>query len=370
MDHDRVQGSSAAGQGSGFQPTPFRPAWWLPGAHAQTIAGRVLRRPRPLPLRRLRIATPDGDFLDIDFAPAPHRDAPLVLLLHGLEGSARRGYAINAYRALADLGMAAAGLNFRSCSGEPNRAPRLYHSGETEDLRFVLRHLREHGSPVAAAIGFSLGGNVLLKFLGEEGDSGSDWLRTAVAVSVPYDLAAGADALDRSFMGRIYTRHFLRSLTAKALARAALLDGRVDRSRILCARSFREFDDAATAPLHGFASADDYYARSSSAAFLSRIRVPTLLLHAEDDPFLPAAALPTSAIRANAYLTMHFVSAGGHVGFIAGPPWQPVWWVEQEAARYLSCALGAGATDSRAGDPFPRPKSCGGGCDRVGSDAC
>src|SRR5690606_12684394 len=181
-----------------YPPRPFRPAWWLPGPHAQTIAGRMLRLGRSFPLRRERIETPDGDFLDLDFTPAPREGAPRVLLLHGLEGSARRGYALITYAELAAAGLQGVGLNFRSCSGEPNRLPRLYHSGETGDLRFVLDHLAERFPDVRrGATGFSLGGNVLLKLLGEEGEGARRWLETAVAISVPYDLAAGADHLER-----------------------------------------------------------------------------------------------------------------------------------------------------------------------------
>jgi uncharacterized protein len=318
-------------------PGSFRPAWWLPGPHAQTIAGRLLRRPRLPAFRRERVDTPDGDFVDLDFAPGGRADAPLVLVLHGLEGSARRGYAIHTYDQLARHGLRAVGLNFRSCSGEPNRVARLYHSGETDDLRFILAELARRGDPASAAIGFSLGGNALLKFLGEEGNGAP--IRAAGAVSVPYDLAAGADELDRTRMGRFYTRRFLAPLVAKANAKAALLRDHCDLERVRSARSFREFDDAATAPIHGFADAADYYARSSSAFFLERIRIPTLLVHAADDPFLPAAALPRAAIDANPCLETAFTAGGGHVGFVTGPPWAPRFWAEETVAEYVRTRL-------------------------------
>jgi predicted alpha/beta-fold hydrolase len=327
-----------------FRPAPFRPAPGLAGAHRQTVAGRVLRRPAPPPFRRERIELPDGDFVDLDFPPSPAAAAPLVLLLHGLEGSARRGYAINTYRELAVRGLAAVGLNFRSCSGEPNRAARLYHSGETEDIRFIARLLRERFAAVPrAAVGFSLGGNALLKFLGEEGEAGGQWFSAAAAVSVPYDLAAGADALDRSVMGRFYARRFVRSLVAKAEARAELLARHCDLDRVRRARSFREFDDAATAPIHGFQGADDYYARCSSAGFLARIRVPTLLLHAADDPFLPASHFPRRAAAANPLLQPVLTQRGGHVGFVGGWPWRPRFWAEAQVAGFLAAQLAAPA---------------------------
>jgi hypothetical protein len=333
---------------TGVQANTFRPAWWLPGAHAQTIAGRLLRRPRPLPLRRERIELPDGDFVDLDFAPSAADAAPLVLLLHGLEGSARRGYAYLTYAALARRGLSAVGLNFRSCSGEPNRQPRFYHSGDTEDLRYVLHHLRRTGRPVSGAIGFSLGGNVLLKFLGEEEERGPDVLHAAVAVSVPYDLSAGADALAATVMGRFYTGVFLKSLIPKveAIANRA----KVDHERIRAAVTFRDFDDAATAPLHGFRDAADYYARSSSAAFLEKIRVPALLVHSEDDPFLPGERLPREAITRNPCLQTAFVPRGGHVGFIGGSPWAPVWWAESRAAAFLADTFVADRLDASRAD--------------------
>jgi predicted alpha/beta-fold hydrolase len=324
-----------------FQPSAYRPAWWLPGPHAQTIAGRLLRRPPPFPLERERIETPDDDFIDLDFEPAAapaQGPTPAVIVLHGLEGSSRRGYAFITYDALARRGLRSIGMNFRSCSGEPNRTARFYHSGETDDLRFVLRHLRTRFGPVPlAAIGFSLGGNVLLKYLGEEGKSAE--LRAAVAISVPFDLAAGALVLEQSVMGRFYSRIFLESLIAKAVVKAQLFDGRCNVDRIRNARTLREFDDAATAPLHGFASAEDYYARSSSAGFLDRIRIPTLLIHSLDDPFLPPASIPRQVIDRNPNLTMILTRHGGHVGFISGAPWAPIFWAEAEAARFVAEAL-------------------------------
>ncbi len=328
----------------------FRPAAWLPGPHAQTIAGRLLRRARPPAFVRERLDTPDGDFVDLDLPPGPP-DAgpttPLVLLLHGLEGSARRGYAVNVYRALAARGVRAAGLNFRSCSGEPNRTARFYHSGDTEDIRFVLNVLRARypGAPLGA-IGFSLGGNALLKYLGEEGEAAQGMLAAAVAVSVPYDLGAGADALEATAMGRFYTGIFLKSLVLKADAKAALLVEHCDLERVRAARSFRDFDDAATAPLHGFAGADDYYRRSSAQHYLAAVRVPALLLHAADDPFLPGDHFPRAQVAANPYLRAVVTRRGGHVGFIGGTPWRPFFWAEETAAEWLARRL--------RGEPAPR----------------
>jgi predicted alpha/beta-fold hydrolase len=325
-----------------FQPSRFRAAAWLRGAHGQTIAGRLLRRAKPQGLTRVRVDTPDGDFLDLDIVSGARPGRPLVLLLHGLEGSARRGYALNMYRALDTYGVAAVGLNFRGCSGDPNRLRRSYHSGETGDLRFVLDVLarRFPDSPLGI-IGFSLGGNVLLKWLGEEGAAAVPRVLACVAVSVPFDLGVCATTLESTFMGRFYMRRFLATLLQKTEAKSAILGDQVDLARVRRARNFREFDDAATAPLHGFADAADYYARSSSAGFLARVRVPTLLVQAEDDPFFPIGAMPWEAIRANPCLQPVVVPGGGHVGFVTGTPWAPRFWLEEEASRYLAQQLHA-----------------------------
>lgn len=323
---------------------PFRPAPWLRSAHAQTIGGKLLRPDVPVPLRRERWDTPDGDFLDLDFAsppaPAVAPAAPVVLVLHGLEGSTRRRYMRLAYRELIARGLRPVGMNFRGCGGEPNRTPRFYHSGDTDDLRFVVGRLAERFPDVPlGAIGFSLGGNVLLKYLGEGGEAAGSRVNAAVAVSVPYDLAAGARALERGPMARVYTTYFVRNLRRKVRAKSARLREIIDVDTVLRARTLREFDDAATAPLHGFADSADYYQRSSSAQFLEHIRTPTLLIHAEDDPFLPPRAIPRAAIERNPALHAVLTPRGGHVGFIAGPPWAPRFWAEAEAARFLASLL-------------------------------
>jgi predicted alpha/beta-fold hydrolase len=321
----------------------FVAAWWLPGRHAQTIGARATRSRRGVRLVRERLTMPDGDFLDLDWAEAGagrRPDAPLAIVLHGLEGSARSGYALEAYRALARRGVAAVGLNFRSCSGELNRAMRLYHSGETEDLRHVVTLLagRFPARPLVG-IGFSLGGNVLLKYLGEAGRRGEEGLVAAAAVSVPYDLAAGA-AYTEHGVARLYVWRLLRSLKRKVRARARELGPRIDLRQALAARTFRQFDDAATAPLHGFADADDYYCRSSSARYLDAIRIATRLIHAEDDPFLPATALPRASLARNPVLEPCFTRRGGHVGFVTGPPWRRVYWAERLAAAHVARVAG------------------------------
>ena len=320
-----------------FQPTRFRSAWWLPGAHLQTLGGKYLRRHESLPLRRERWDTPDGDFLDLDFGPDPGPEAPLVLLLHGLEGFSRRPYILHAMGALAEAGVAGVGLNFRGCSGEPNLKPRLYHSGETGDPGFVLKTLRERwpGRPLGA-MGYSLGGNILLKLMGERGDGGGGLLDAAVALSVPYDLDLGATVLERGMMARLYTNYFLKSLKTKIREKEPLLDPILDLDGVYAARTIREFDHRATGPLHGFQGAEDYYRLSSSNQFLNRIRVPTLLFQARNDPFLPAYAIPEEAMANNPCLTPAVTRGGGHVGFLAGPiPGRPRFWAEARAADFF-----------------------------------
>jgi uncharacterized protein len=276
---------------------------------------------------RERWATPDGDFLDLELArdlvqdPRPGTPArsidtearPVVLLLHGLEGHTGRGYMRVAMEALIGLGLLPVGLNFRSCSGEMNRRPRFYHSGETGDPRWVIETLRARfpGRPVGA-LGFSLGGNVLLRLLAES----PNLVDAAAVISVPFDLAEGARSISSGTMGGLYTRYFLRPLKAKVQAKAPLLRDHIDVAAVLGSKTLRDFDAHATAPLHGFDGADDYYTRCSSAPILPDIRTPTMIIHALDDPFIPSGAVPLDTMRANPFLTVALADRGGHLGFI------------------------------------------------------
>jgi predicted alpha/beta-fold hydrolase len=263
------------------------------------------------------------------------------------------------FHALAARGIRAFGLNFRSCSGEPNRTARLYHSGETGDIRFMVELLLERtgGRPVGA-IGFSLGGNALLKYLGEEGADARGRIAGAVAVSVPFDLGAGADALDGSAIGRFYTRRFLASLAPKALDTIARHDVACDADRIRKARSFREFDDAATAPLHGFESAVDYYSRCSSARWIERVRVPALLIQSRDDPVQPdGGRIALEAASANPDIQAIVTDRGGHVGFLAGPPWRMRSWVEAAAAEWIADGVRATRTGESMSSQPARPRA-------------
>ena len=265
--------------------------------------------------------------------------APRFLLLHGLEGTPRSHYVSEMLSRARQRGWAADLLLFRSCAGEPNRLPRSYHSGETGDLDFVVRRLIETEPDRPLIItGVSLGGNVLLKWLGERGEQLPPQLRGAAVVSVPFDLARSARHIDRGF-ARVYQWNFLRTLRRKALEKLHRFPNLLSASAIAAARTIYSFDHAVTAPLHGFESADDYYTRSSSIHFLGQIRLPTLLLSAGDDPFLPSDVLDDvrRIAAANPALHVEFVERGGHVGFIGGTvPWKPIYYAERRCVAFLA----------------------------------
>lgn len=323
----------------------YAPAWWVPGAHARTLWGKLLRRAPPLDTRVERWPTDDGDEIELHRLDprdtlAPHGGR--LLVLHGLEGTIRSHY-LRGLLALAQRrGWSADALIFRTCNGKMTRARRLYHSGETTDLgRVVHRLIRSHpGQPLALA-GFSLGGNVLLKWLGEQGSDVPQAVRAAAAISVPFDLERGSRFIERGF-ARVYTKHFLRSLRAKARLKLARDPGLFDAAALERARTLFEFDDIVTAPVHGFEGAADYYQRSSSLRFLASIRRPTLLLSAYDDPFLPPEVLREveRSARRNPSLTTEFHQRGGHVGFISGrAPWAPRYYAEERVLNFLDAAL-------------------------------
>jgi predicted alpha/beta-fold hydrolase len=321
-------------------PRPFRAPWWARGPHVQTLLARALRSAKGPAFVRERLETADGDFLDVDWGPDPTPGAPVALVLHGLEGSSRRTYVRSVCRELLARGVRPVAMNFRGCSGEPNRSLRFYHSGETSDPKFVIEAIRvRYPGRRVGALGFSLGGNILLKMLGERTDGGSGLLDAAVGMSVPYDLAAGCDLLERSFMGRAYSTYFLRSLRRKVACKRDRLAAVLDLAAVDGARTIRAFDDHLTAPLNGFADASEYYGACSSERFLSGIRVPTLLLHARNDPFLPPEAIPESIARANPSLYWSLEERGGHVGFVEGWPWAPRFWADAAAADFLAGGL-------------------------------
>ncbi|MEA3245775.1 MAG: hydrolase [Gemmatimonadota bacterium] len=318
----------------------FEAAWWLPGPHLQTIWGKKARRVAFTHDRLERFAMPDGDSVSLARMGRAAAGTPHLLVLHGLEGSVRATYAHGLLAQARRRGWTGDLLLFRTCDGEMNRAPRMYHSGETTDLDAVARHLVQSrsGEPIFV-VGVSLGGNVLLKWLGELGPAGPALVRRAVAVSVPMDLAAGSRYLERG-ISRLYVRHFLATLKPKALAKARQYPGMIRVDEMLAARTFWEFDDAATAPLHGFHDAADYYARSSSMSYLHRVAVPTLVLGARDDPFVPPASVAQAAKIASEsrFIEMQMTQSGGHVGWVSGQPMKPQYYMEKRSIDFLANA--------------------------------
>ncbi|MGH7356996.1 MAG: YheT family hydrolase [Candidatus Rokuibacteriota bacterium] len=302
--------------------------------------GPLFRREAPA-LRRERLPTPDGDFVDLDWlagdAPA---GAPLMLVLHGLEGSTASHYVRGLVACAGTRGWRAAALNFRSCSGEMNRLPRFYHSGDTADLDHVVAVLtsREPGVRVGL-VGVSLGGNVLLKWLGELGAAAPPHVVGAVGISVPYDLEACVRRMDAGFQKATYTVAFMRSFKRKIRAKAHLLDGLVDLREALGVRTFAEYDRVMTAPLHGFADEEDYWRRASSGPYLAGIRRPALVVGALDDPFVPSRVLPDPSTLPPG-VRAEFVRHGGHVGFMQGRwPWRLESWAERRAIEFLAGLL-------------------------------
>ena len=297
----------------------FRAPWWLPGGHAQTIWPALASRRDEgarTAWRRERWDTPDGDFVDVDWQGGDTA-APLLALFHGLEGSSASHYAQAFAGAARRRGWRLAVPHFRGCSGELNRAPRAYHSGDWQEIAWLLERLRARHSGPIVAVGVSLGGNALLRFAEEAGADAGRTLRAIAAVSAPLDLAAGARAIGRGFGRQVYTRMFLRSLKPKALRKLAQHPGLFDGGRLHAVRDLRGFDDLVTGPLHGFKGADDYYARASAGPRLAEIALPALVINARNDPFLPAEALPGPG-GVGRHVTLWHPAHGGHVGFPGG----------------------------------------------------
>jgi uncharacterized protein len=307
----------------------FSSPWWLPGGHLQTIYAS-LRPPPRVALERSRWETPDGDFVDVDFAgdaAAPRR----LVLFHGLEGCSDSHYARAIVAHGARQGWRVALPHWRGCSGEPNRKPRAYHSGDTEEVDWILKKF----SSLSFVVGISLGGNALLKWLGERGDEARKLVRRAAAVSAPIDLPAAGEALDRGLNRLLYTRHFLATLKPKSLAKLERFPGIYKAEAVRTARCFRDFDDTVTAPLHGFRDVDHYWSAASSGPWLERIRVPTLLVNARNDPFLPEQALLAAARKAAPCVVLEFPGTGGHAGFVSGPFPGHHGWLATRLLRFL-----------------------------------
>lgn len=313
----------------------YRAPRWLPGAHAQTIFPPLFRRMERLPFFRSRLETPDGDCIDIDTllaGPAPGKTA--IILSHGLEGDSRRKYIRGMYRVFAALGWDCVSRNFRACGGALNRLPGMYHSGQTDDIHCVVRHVLDAGYEAVALVGFSMGGNQTLKYLGEEPDKVPPAIKAAVAFSVPCHLPGAARELDRPG-NAVYMRYFMRTLRKKVRLKHELYPDMYPLEGLERIRTFAEFDNRYTAPVHGFSSAADYWERAACLPHLGRIRVPTLLVNARNDPFLSPQCYPVRAAEQNAALTLEMPEEGGHVGFCSrlGPG---AYWSEERAAAFFS----------------------------------
>ncbi|MFL9963892.1 alpha/beta fold hydrolase [Paraburkholderia sediminicola] len=328
----------------------YRAPLWLPNRHAQTIVPSLFARRPAVSLRRERWDTPDGDFIDLDWvvhdgqsstsslapgaaARIPAADAPLFVLFHGLEGSSASHYAVSLMAAARDYGWHGVVPHFRSCSGTLNRLPRFYHLADSNEVDWVLRRLRAaHRGPVVAA-GVSLGGNVLLRWLGERRDEAASVVAAAAAISTPIDVHAGGRALSQGF-GLVYTRSFLKTLKQKAGQKLVQFPGLFDRDAMLASRTMYEFDNVVTAPLHGFRNTDEYWSTATTRPLLPHIQVPTLVLNARNDPFLPAGALP-SRHEVSAAVELDQPRHGGHAGFMTGPFPGRIDWLSRRVFGYL-----------------------------------
>ena len=316
---------------------PFKPAWWLRNRHLQTLWPAICRKDvKNLPLERERIELPDGDFIDVDWV-GKNETGPIVLILHGFEGSIESHYAKGMLRALNQQGWRAAFIHFRGCSGEPNRLTRGYHSGETTDVDYVVRlfYYREPKTPIAA-IGYSLGGNVLLKWLGETGQHNP--LKAAVAISVPFELHKAAKRIQQGF-SRFYQWYLLKCVRDRLQVKFERGCTSIDLALLAEAANIVDFDGRYTVPVHGFSSVGEYYTTASSRQYLHAIQVPTLLLHAKDDPFMTADVIP-SPDEVSTSVMLEVTDAGGHVGFVSGTyPWRPKYWLEERIPTFLQAYL-------------------------------
>ncbi|MFI8748579.1 hydrolase [Vreelandella lionensis] len=319
----------------------FRPTRWLPGGHLQTLYSPLFRAKPRLQRQRERMTLQDGDFIDLDWYGPQGEQTRCAILLHGLTGSSSSLYILGQQKALAAQGWQSVAVNWRGCSGEPNHRARGYHSGASEDLADIVTQLvaRYPGKPLVA-VGYSLGGNVLLKYLGETGSQCP--LRAAVAVSVPFRLDHCADRISQGF-SKVYQARFLRALRhyVESKQHAFRQQGRTDELARLMSletlegmKTFWDFDGRVTAPLHGFNSADEYYQRSSSAYFVNAIQVPTLMVHAKDDPFIYPHSVPEAHALPHC-VALELFPSGGHVGFIEGSPWRPRYYLEHRLPTWL-----------------------------------
>ncbi len=315
----------------------FSPPWWARNPHVQTILPVLTKVDRP-ELKRERLELADGDFIDLDWQGSPAAEQPILVIIHGLEGSAESHYARRILAESKALGLSAVVHHHRSCSGELNRLPRGYHSGDTEDLHCTLQHLKNRfPNNALLAVGYSLGGNVLVKYQGEQQQN--SLITKAVAVSAPLQLGSCANRLEKGF-SKVYQSYLIKQLQQKMRGKVANPDLApkmpITHHDIEQLNTFYAFDDKVTAPLHGFENVDDYYTRASGMPYLSKICKPTLVIHAKDDPFMTPAVIPNSQ-QLSTYVQYELHANGGHVGFIdGGSPWRPRYYLEKRILNFLT----------------------------------
>ena len=313
----------------------FKTACWLPDQHSQTLFPTLFRRQIPLTLTEEVLELPDGDFVELSWTPSTE-SGPIIALFHGLEGSVESGYAQGVLKVVRDLGWQGVLMHFRTCGKKGNRLPRWYHSGDSPDIDYFIEVLRtRYPDRPLGAFGVSLGGNALLKYLGEKGDKSP--LSAAMAVSVPFDLANTAQHLTTGF-SRVYQRHLISLVRKKVLAKHKEMPLPMDLEAFNQARTFYHVDNMA-AKLHGFDSADDYYDKASARQFLKVIKVPTLVLHSENDPFMTQEAIPSQS-ELSENVTLELTKKGGHVGFVYGKnPLKPKYWIDKRFREFFSTVL-------------------------------
>ncbi|WP_397600099.1 hydrolase [Silvanigrella sp.] len=313
----------------------FRPAWWAKNKHIQTLFPVFFPKKLKLPLYRENITLPDGDFIQVDWIINKLEKKPLLILLHGLEGSSSSPYIQRLMKKAQECNYRAVCMHFRGCAGLPNKYERAYHAGDTEDLNYFIHHIKNKWNITENIFiaGFSLGGSVLLKWLDENPEN--NLIKSAAATSVPFELATTADTMNKGF-SRIYQWWLLKSLKDSFIKKSNTIGVCIDESAIKSLKNFWEFDDKVTAKIHGFKNVNDYYAKSSPRQFLSKIKTPTLIIHSKDDPFMTPTCIPNMNELSNS-ITFELTEKGGHVGFVSGSiPFFPNYWLEDRILNYFN----------------------------------
>ncbi|MCL1127656.1 hydrolase [Shewanella surugensis] len=331
----------------------FSPPWWAKSPHIQTILPSLMKVLRPL-LKRERLELPDQDFIDLDWLSKPIDNQPIILMFHGVEGSADSHYIKRLLSKCKSINQCALVHHYRGCSGEINRLPRAYHSGDTQDVQISLEHIKAHfpHNPIYA-VGYSLGGNILTKYLGEHKDN--SLIERAVVIAAPLQLAACAKKLEKGF-SKIYQSYFIKRLQKKIIDKMKImaLDKHIPitQHQIKNLTTLHRFDHQVTAPLHGFDGVDDYYRQASGLPFLAHIAKPTLVIHAKDDPFMTEDVIPSSS-QLSPHVSYELHNQGGHLGFIeGGSPWNPKYYLERRILEYLLPFSSATQRDRTSASPI------------------